>query len=119
MRTLLRNQRPFYYASYTGKYPILDEDGNMTGTYGITHSPILAATGNISPARGMAFGAAFGAGVNYDRLIQMDIPDFPIDENALIWIDTDTSGPNNYRVERIGRSLNYILIAIKQVSTSE
>lgn len=119
MRTLIRNKMPFWYAAYTGKVPIYDEDGNETGEYRTTHSEPVMAYGNVAPAVGIGYGTLYGTGVSYDHRIIPDDPELEIDENALIWVRKPITGPHEYRVTRVARSLNYLALTIKKVEVSE
>lgn len=120
MRTLERNKIPFWYATYTGKQPLLDEDGNETGEYITTHSEPQKAYGNLSPAVGIAFGAPFGSGVSYDHRLLCEDKCLPIDENTYIWVKSDpfTQG-HDYKVTRVAESLNYLALTLKKVVTSD
>ena len=42
MRTLRRNQSPFWYLLYDGKSPVKDEYGNETGEESVTYKPAVA-----------------------------------------------------------------------------
>lgn len=120
MRTLERNKIPFWYASYTGKVPILDEDGNETGEYATTHSEPKQSWGNLSPAAGIQFGAPYGTGVSYDHRLTCEDRNIDVTENTYIWIHKDpaTEG-HDYRVQRVADSLNYLVLVLKKVTTSE
>jgi len=118
MRTLLRNRQTFWYARYTGKAPIVDADGNETGEYTTTHSDPVKAMGNIDPAVGVRFAAAWGSGASYDHRIIPEDANLPIQENDYVWIGVPTTGPHNYIVTTIGRSLNFLLLNVKKVNTS-
>lgn len=117
MRTLLRNRQEFWFARYTGKYPILDADGNDTGEYGTTHSDPVRALGNIDPAVGVRFAAAWGSGASYDHRVIPEDPNLPIREGDYVWVGVSPDGPHNYQVTTIGKSLNFLLLNIKKVNT--
>ena len=38
-----------------------------------------------------------------------------LDENAVVWLDTEPTAPYNYRVRRVSKSINGTLVALKQV----
>ena len=123
MRTLLRNKTKFYYASYIDKTEILDEYGNRTGEYIISHSAPVEYFGNISPAKGEKQTQQFGESESYDKVIVLDDRNTPIDEYSLLWVDTlphlnedgSTDTPHDYIVKKVARGLNGVSIAISKV----
>lgn len=117
MRMLERNKQLFKYRLMTGAVvPVLDPDGYETGEHMPVYSGKLSALANIAPATGEANERAFGASVEYDRVICANT-DFGMDENAQLWID-DLNAPNpDYVVKRIARSINGVRIAIARVNT--
>lgn len=123
MRTLNRNKQTFYYALYTSKTDYL-VDGKKTGEFTKTYATPVAMQANISPAKGTAEIDQFGINDNYDRTICTDNVTCPIQEDTILWIDRepfDEEGnpvPHNYKVYRVAKSFNDILIAIKKVSVS-
>ena len=60
----------------------------------------------------------------YDKVLVMDNPRTPIDEYAILWVDTiprlnedgSTDTPHDYVVKKVARSLNSVSIAISKVS---
>ena len=93
--------------------------------------------GNISPAKGSVIAQQFGDDDRYDRVIVTGDRDTPIDEYAVLWVDTepelDANGaltvnadgeivtPWDYIVRKVGRGLpNYgtTVIAISKVSVT-
>ena len=123
MRTLLRNKTKFYYASYIGETEIIDEYGNHTGEYIISHSAPREYLGNVSPAKGEKQTQQFGESESYDKVIVLDDRNAPIDEHSILWVDTlpllnadgSTSTPHDYTVKQVARSLNGLSIAIRKV----
>ena len=124
MRTLIRNKIRIYYANYRDKTPIKDEYGNLTGEYKITYDNPIAVMANVSAARGESTTRQFGEDVNYDRIIMLDDPAFPIAETSILWIDTPpeiksdgaTETPHDYIVKQVAPSLNSVSIAVSKVS---
>ena len=124
MRCLVRNKRKFYYASYIGEKPIIDEHGNKTGEYEVSHSNPVECYGNVSAARGEMQTRQFGESESYDKVIVLDDISAPVDEHSILWVDTlphsnedgTTNTPHDYVVKRVARSLNGVSIAIKKVS---
>ena len=126
MRTLLRNKTKFYYASYIGATETLDEYGNCTGEYIISHSAPTEYFGNISPAKGEKQTQQFGESESYDKVIVLDDRNAPIDEHSILWVDTlpslnedgTTATPHDYEVKAVARSLNGMSIAIHKVNVN-
>ena len=123
MRTLLRNTRRFYSASYVGETEILDEYGNPTGEYSVSYSNPIEYLGNISAAQGEMQSRQFGESESYDKVIVLDEGNAPIDEHSILWVDTlprlnedgTTATPYDYTVKRVAQSLNGVSIAIRKV----
>ena len=122
MRTLLRNQRAFYYASYTGRKMLKDEYGNLSGEYEVTYSDPVKVFGNISSAQGEMQTRQFGESEIYDKVIVLENPNTPIDEHSILWVDREPMSKNtnkvthDYVVKKIARSLNSVSIAISKVN---
>ena len=115
MRCLERNKRPFYYANYVGKTKVMDSQGRFTGEYEVTYTSPILVYGNISPARGTDYASPFGLTENYDKIIVLSDPAFPIQETSVLWLDKAITEEYDYVVVRTARSLNSISIAIKKV----
>lgn len=135
-RTCFRNKQPFWYALYDATVEQYDEYGNQIGTSASYGNPVQTS-GNISPAKGDVVTRQFGDDDRYDKVIVTGDRDTPIDEYAVLWIDTvpelDTNGalkvnadgeivtPWDYIVHRVGRGLpNFgsTVIAITKVSVT-
>lgn len=116
MRMLKKNMQEFRYKLLTANnVPILDPDGFETGEYAPVYSPQYIGRASISAATGETIERAFGASVEYDRVITA-LTDFGMDENSLLWVDDLESESNDYIVKRIARSLNNVRIAIARVN---
>lgn len=120
MRTLLRNQRVFYYAPYIGRTELKDEYGNLSGEYEVTYGEPVKVLGNISPAQGDMQTRQFGESEIYDKVIVLDNPKTPIDEYSILWVDKspDNEAPHDYVVKKVARSLNSVSIAISKVNVN-
>lgn len=125
MKCLERNKTTFYYALYLGKTQTVDEYGNLTGGYDVSHGNPILAKGNVSAARGETATRQFGENENYDKVIVLDDPAVEIDENAILWVDTMpvivdgvTDTPHDYVVKKVARSLNSVSVAISKVTVS-
>lgn len=135
-RTCFRNRQPFWYALYDQTVEQYDEYGNQVGTSASYGKPV-ATSGNISPARGSVITQQFGDDDQYDRVIVTGDRDIPIDEYAVLWIDTvpelnengelkvnadgEIVTPWDYIVRRVGRGLpNFgsTIIAVSKVSVT-
>ena len=126
MRALQRNKTRIFYANYQGKTPIEDGYGNLTGEYEISYTNPMEVCANVSAARGKATTQQFGNVENYDRVIVLDDPQFPIDTTSILWIDTlpeiaedgSTKTPHDYIVKQVATSLNSVSIAVSKVNVS-
>ena len=124
MRSMIRNKTKFYYASYMGETAIIDEQGHETGEQEITYGKPRETLGNVSAAQGEMQNRQFGESESYDRVIVLDDRNTPIDEYAILWVDTlpllnedgSTDTPHDYIVKRVARSLNGVSIAISKVN---
>lgn len=117
MRCLERNKRTFYYALFSERV----REGNG---YIPVYSEPVALRGNISPATGSAHVEQFGNNVEYDKVIVLDNPDCPIDENSILFIEVEPELNSvgdyvyDYIVKKVARSLNSVSIAISKVKVS-
>ena len=135
-RMCFRNMQEFWYALYDDTVETYDEYGNQIGTSASYGNPVQACA-NISPAKGNVIARQFGDDDNYDKVIVTGDRDTPIDEYAVLWIDTvpelDETGalkvnangeivtPWDYIVRKVGRGLpNYgsTVIAVSKVNVS-
>ena len=127
MRTLVRNKIRIFYANYRDKVPLKDEYGNKTGEYDIIYDNPVEIKANVSAARGEATTRQFGEDENYDRVIVLDDPKFPITVTSILWIDTlpeiakdgSTKTPHDYIVKQVATSLNSVSIAVSKVNVRE
>lgn len=123
MRLGFRNTKAMYYALYSDKVPLLDEDGYETGDYTVGYDTPIELNANIVSKTSTVAKEYFGDQLEYNKVILVDI-DNPIVEDTAIWIDTDspienTSLKHNYQVVGISDSLNYKAIAVKKVTNYE
>lgn len=132
---VFRNKQPFWYALYDSTVEDYDEYGNQVST-SATYGEVVQAFGNISAARGAVMARQFGDEDNYDKVIVLGDRDTPINEYAVLWIDsgeptTDLYGrpqmvdgkyvtPWDYVVTKVGRGLpnGSAVIAIRKVNVS-
>ena len=121
MRSLIRNQVPFYYAPYIGKDEMRDEYGNLSGEYEIIYGEPVKMYGNISAAQGETQTRQFGESETYDKVIVLDNPKTLINEYSILWVDTSPVSPEtpqDYVVKKVARSLNGVSIAISKVNVN-
>ena len=116
MRTMLINERTFYYALYQGNQ-LVSKDGYYTGEREVTYTEPVAVRANISAARGEANVDQFGANVDYDKVI-VTCEDLPIDENSVLWVDAAPTEPYDYVVKKVAKSINVLSIAASKVKVS-
>ena len=135
-RMCFRNKQVFWYALYAGTVEQYDEYGNQNGTSASYGNPVQPS-GNISPAKGDVVARQFGDDDQYDKVIVTGDRDTPIDEYAVLWIDTvpelDENGalkvnadgeivtPWDYIVRKVGRGLpNFgsTVIAVSKVTVA-
>lgn len=116
MQALGINTQQIWYATQTGYTDILVA-GYKTGEKEKTYTSAVSMWANVSPQRGNADFEPFGVALDYDRTIVTADMDCPIDEHTVLWIGTSaSSGPHNYIVRKVARSLNSITYAIKEVT---
>lgn len=135
-RMCFRNKQVFWYALYDATVEGYDEYGNQNSTYATYGNPVQTS-GNISPAKGNVIARQFGDDDQYDKVIVTGDRDIPIDEYAVLWIDSepelDENGalkvnadgeyvtPWDYIVRKVGRGLpNYgsTVIAVSKVTVA-
>ena len=124
MRCLARNKITFFYALHERQTEITDEYGNATGQYEVIYTKPTKTRGNVSAAQGEMESRQFGESESYDKVIVLDDRNTPIDEYAILWVDTlphlnedgTTDTPHDYIVKKVARSINSVSIAISKVS---
>ena len=136
MRMCNRNKQTLWYAPYAGIENSYDDYGNENGTHPVYGNPVKVEA-NVSPAKGNVISREFGDDDSYDKVIATEDRDTPIDEYAVLWIDTvpelDSNGalkvnadgeivtPWDYIVRKVGRGLPTFggaIIAVAKVSVT-
>ena len=123
MRCMERNKRPFWYALYDGREEIT-ENGLPTGEYVLKYRDPVKSYANISAGSGQAQAEQFGTAINYDRVIVIDDPDFPADENTILFLErtpeknSDGDWRYDYIVKKASRSLNSVSYAVSRSEVS-
>lgn len=122
MRGLNRWKTPFYYALFES-VTLTDDQGNYTGEPRTTYQDPVKAYAHVSTAMGQAQIEVFGTNLQYDRILFLDDPDCPIDENTVLILDgepqTDDDGNLLYDhvVKRVAKSFHNVLIAVVRVDS--
>lgn len=124
MRTLRRNQKKLWYASYTGDNPITDENGDFTGDTAPEYSTPVAFYANASAARGTSQDEVFGKNLIYSRSIVTCDMTLPIDEHSLIWIEKEPVKKSDgtfdyesadYSVVQVAKNINSVAYAVSKL----
>lgn len=120
MRDLRRNQQPVFFRNFLGMEEIVDQYGNVTGSFKPLYGDLQSAMICVSPNKGNAEIQQFGMLTEYDRTMHTANVAVAITEESILWIDgQDTAGPYNYIVKKRAPWKNSIQFAIKEVSVSE
>lgn len=115
----MRNTQPVFYKRYIGQEEIIDEWGNVTGSYIPIYDSLKSALLCVSPNKGSSEVDQFGTFADYDRTMVTADTKCPIDENTVLWIDgADTDGPYNAIVKTRAPWKNSIQYAIKNVNVT-
>lgn len=133
MRTLNRNKRKLYYATYLGKQPTYytDSEGNQyeTGEPVITYSEPKEFLGNIAMS-GSGYSEAVEYGLDlsdYNATLVMAKDSIPIDEKSLIWHNSEPrideyghaiKESADYSVIKVNKSLNFDKYVLKRLVKS-
>lgn len=115
MRGLVRNQSTIWYATYEGQEEIVDFNGNKTGEYTDSYSEPVKTRMYLSPATGSADWNPFGIDTDYDIAAMTFDVKSPISETSIVWVGKSIDEPHNYAINRIAKSLNNIVYALKEV----
>lgn len=140
MRGLKRNKVKLWYQLYDANVPVYDKDldGNLilnpvtgepllTGDYTAGYKAPVAFKANVSPARSEASTDPFGVNVEYDKTICSCDLELPIDELTMLFVDKVPQfgdddmliNEADYKVVKVAKSLNSLLIAIKKRTEGE
>lgn len=127
MRSLRKNQQRLYYATYNGKIPVTDENGDFTGDTETGYTAPVSFYANISPAKGSSQEEVFGKNLDYSRIVVTCDMSLPIDEFSMVWIETKpvlksdgtADGDSaDYFVVQVARGLNSVAYALKKLPKS-
>ena len=122
------NKTTIWYSNLTGKEPILDAHGLMTGDWRLTYTapvPIRVALSesigmNNLTAQGVAELRSYGVTTNYTHRMITEDMECPINEESIVWHDIDPGNnpydtPYNFKVIRVSKTLNYKMYYLRQV----
>lgn len=124
MRCTQRDKRTLWYSLYQGVTAVTDSDGNYTGEHTIAYSTPTKARMNISGGKGQAAIEEFGINTPFSRTLITDDLTTPFDTDTIFWIGIDpidgegNSIQHNYKCVGISRTINGVMIAIKEVDTT-
>lgn len=124
MRTLRRNAIPIWYLLLESSKSAIDEYGNETGGAILKYKPAVKIFASVSTDTGMSTVTQLGNLPDYDRVILVDDPHCPIDENTVLFVDKspeydkDGAPVYDYVVQRVSRSLNTVAYGIRKVEVS-
>lgn len=124
MRNLRRNATSIWYLLLDKSKPIQDEYGNDTGGSLLVYKPAVKICASVSSDTGMSTVMQIGNLPDYDRVILVDDPNCPIDENTVLFVDKspeydkDGAPVYDYVVQRVSRSLNTVAYGIRKVEVS-
>lgn len=117
------NQVPFYYQTYEGEIPVLDEDGYETGETEKKYSNPVPVKARVSPNSGNAKESPFGADIVYDKAIST-VQHLPIDEYSRLFIevvpeldgDGSTKTEPDYKCVCVKHDLHRSVWAIRKIA---
>ncbi|RHV07213.1 hypothetical protein DXB97_04260 [Firmicutes bacterium OM07-11] len=120
MRNLKKNTKKLWYSNYSGKIPILDENGDKTGDYESGYTVPISFLATLSASRGNAYADMFGTNIDYTRTLST-VEKLPIREESLIWVNEPAMNPDgtvdsesaDYSVTGIAECLVGVVIALK------
>lgn len=120
MRNLKKNTKKLWYSNYSGKIPILDENGDKTGDYESGYTVPISFLATLSASRGNAYADMFGTNIDYTRTLST-VEKLPIREESLIWVNEPAMNPDgtvdsdsaDYSVTGIAEGLVGVVIALK------
>lgn len=116
MRTLNRNKKPVWYATFVGKTMKVDANGHKTGEYDIEYSDPVFLPMNCSYNRKYIANEPYGVATDYEVTLVTDKIDCPIDETSVIWVGADPAESHfTHTVLKVAKTLNSITYVVKEV----
>lgn len=137
MRSLKKNQRKLFYATYAEQITLYERNENgeiiydeidgesfprEIGTKAGYDKPVYFSA-SVSPGKGSAQEEVFGVSLDYTKTISTSEMNLPISETSLIWFETEPTynadgtvneASADYSVVGIARSLNNVVYALKK-----
>jgi len=89
MRNLIKNLRKLWYATYSDKVEVVDDNGDFTGEYTEKYSEPVEFQATLSAGRGESENSVFGVNLDFTRTISTADLTLPINETSLIWYETE------------------------------
>lgn len=115
MRDCLKNQRPIYQKRYLGEVPILDENGDKTGSFTKSYSSLITINKNViskNSASSQFTDKVYGALSKHKKVISTT-EKFPVGNNDLFWIDADpVTQEADFKVGGVYDSLNTLIVGL-------
>ena len=118
MRNLKINQKTIYAKNYVGVEDVKDDDNNLTGETRVIYGKRYPIKTHESGAKGVSQVEVFGTDISYDKTILLTKDEFEtykITENTVFFVETKDLNKYDYKVARIAKTINEVLIAIKRV----
>lgn len=124
MILLRRNLQTVWYRLCEGDEVVRDADGLIEGTQTSYGDPVAIEV-SIAPVEGTTVAQAFGYDEQYDRVLLTDDMSCPINEETVMFIDTEPLYEDgvlvntyDYVVKKVAPNLNHIKYFCKRVKTS-
>lgn len=137
MRSLKKNKRRIYFATYSEQITIYKKDDDGNTVYEDIDGeliPVIIAEkagysepkefyANISAGKGTSQEEVFGVSLDYTKTISTSDMSLPLDERSLIWFETEpiynadgtvNEASADYSVVGIAKSLNNVVYALKK-----
>ena len=97
-----------------------DTDGNYTGEYEVSYTTPVKTLMNVSGGRGQADIALFGLTQNFSRTAVTQDLDTDWNTEMVMWVERDPdTEPFDYRITRVARTINQVVLALEEVDVSE
>ncbi len=135
-----RDRRPVWIARYEGQVAQEDEQGRLTGKHVPQYGEPELFWPTVTVMRGYTWFQFWGRAHDYDRVVRIDDPEWWVDENAVLYVDTpvwkygsrralaqavidgtvDLSDVEpDYAVKRIGHGKSYTVFTIDKIEGVE
>lgn len=88
MRNQDRDRRPVWICRYEGQVAVEDDQGRLTGKHVPQYGEPELFWPTATVMRGYTWNVFWGRAHEYDRVVRIDDPNWWVDENAVLFIDT-------------------------------